>query len=466
MTVVLVAVAVAPAAHAARGLTLGFSADSSLAGASASSDTRWATRAVDEGARVVRVNVIWSEVAPAKRPLGFAADNPASRGYDWSAVDTPVRILAAHGLQVLLTVYGAPRWAEGRGRPASAPPGSWKPDPTQFALFAKAAAIRYDGHFPDPRRPGATLPRVQHWQALNEPNLIYYISPQWKRTRTGFRPASPEIYRGLLNAFYRAVKRVDRSNFVLMAGTAPYGDPPGGKRMRPLLFYRELFCLTVRLRPQRCPAPAHLDALDHHPYSSRPTYRAYWSDDVAIVDVYKITRVLRAAERMRHVLPRGKKPLWVTEVAWNTNPPYAYGTPLMEHARWTVQALYLLWRQGVSTVMALHIVDAASRAPDYPYAYGWDGLFYSNGQPKPAATAFQFPFMTHRSNRRTISVWGRAPAAGLLLIERLQGAGWAVRARVTVRARQVFTRRLFLRGGALLRAQVAGQTSLIWNQRG
>jgi hypothetical protein len=82
------------------------------------------------------------------------------------------------------------------------------------------AAVRYDGRFPDPLKPGAFLPRVRYWQPWNEPNLSYYLSPQWTRTGGRWAPASAGIYRGLLNAFYAAVKRVSSSNFVVTAGTA------------------------------------------------------------------------------------------------------------------------------------------------------------------------------------------------------------------------------------------------------
>ena len=29
----------------------------------------------------------------------------------------------------MITVFGAPAWAEGKNRPSSAPLGTWKPDP-------------------------------------------------------------------------------------------------------------------------------------------------------------------------------------------------------------------------------------------------------------------------------------------------------------------------------------------------
>src|SRR5947209_12000350 len=111
--------------------------------------------------------------------------------------------------------------------PSNVQPGTWKPSPTEFAQFARAAARRYDGSFPDPRNPTDDLPRVRYWQAWNEPNLDTYLTPQWVRTRHGFAPASPGIYRSMLNSFYTAIKTMGRSNVVATAGIAPYGNPPG-----------------------------------------------------------------------------------------------------------------------------------------------------------------------------------------------------------------------------------------------
>ena len=149
--------------------------------------------------------------------------------------------------------------------------------------------------------------------------------------RRGWAPASPTIYRQLLNAFYAAVKRVSPSNFVVTAGTAPYGDPPGGQRMPPVEFDRDLFCLRddADLTPISCPDPPHLDALSHHPYGiGGPLWHALNPDDAAVPDVYKIARVLHAAERVGHVLPAGPKQLWVTEISWDSSPPDPGGVPI------------------------------------------------------------------------------------------------------------------------------------------
>jgi hypothetical protein len=415
---------------------------------------------------MVRVNLTWSQVAPNEPAPGFNPADPASPGYNWSVVDASVRNLTSQGLEVLLNITGAPAWAEGPGAPPGVQPGTWRPDPAQFASFATATAIRYDGRFPDPLHPGAFLPRVRYWQAWNEPNLDYYLSPQWTRVGNRWAPSSPSMYRQLLNAFYAAVKRVSRSNFVVTAGTAPYGDPPGGQRMPPVEFDRDLFCLRddARLEPMSCPDPPHLDALSHHPYGiGGPLWHALNADDAAVPDMYKIARVLDAAERVGHVLPAGPKQLWVTEISWDSSPPDPDGVPILEQAHWLEQALYVLWRQGVDTVLWLQIEDSPP-IPNYGSTYQ-AGLYFLDGGAKPAAQAYRFPFVTRRLNAAQIQAWGRSPADGKVAIEELRGTRWVLVRALTMGVDQVFTANLPLRGGAILRAQIGAQTSLPWTQR-
>jgi len=469
-TLVIAAVLLVSGANAARaraqGLTLGFSADPALTGTAPAADATWIPRAVAEGAGIVRVNVIWSRVAPRVRLASFDPADPSSPGYDWTAVDAAVRDISSRGLRVLLNIWGAPSWAQGQGAPAGVTRGTWRPDAAQLARFASAAAVRYDGGFPDPSAPGAFLPRVRYWQPWNEPNLSYYLTPQWTRTGGGWAPASPGIYRGLLNAFYGAVKRVSSSNFVVTAGTAPYGDPPGGQRMQPVAFDRSLFCLRddARLTPVSCPDPPHLDALSHHPYGiGGPLWHALNADDVAVPDIYKLAAILHAAERAGHVRPAGPKRLWVTEISWDTSPPDPRGIPLAAQARWLEQSLYVLWRQGVDTVLWLQIVDAPP-IPSYGATYQ-AGLYYLGGAAKPAAVAFRFPFVTRRMGSGRIEAWGRAPRGGRITIQQRRGGRWVAVRRLAVRADQVFDVVLSIRGRATLRAQADPVTSLAWTQR-
>lgn len=448
--------AAAPAG-ATRPLALGFSSDPALSLIRVPARIPWIGRAVGDGAGIVRVNLDWAQVAPA-RPRGFNAGDPGSHGYNWAATDSSVRELSARGLRVLLTVFDAPAWAQGRHRPANATPGTWRPDPRALAAFATAAARRYDGAYPL----SAPLPRVGLWQAWNEPNLGYYLSPQWTRSHGRFQPASPGIYRQLLNAFYGGVKSVSGSNLVVTGGTAPYGDGPGGARMQPVAFDRSLFCLRgSALRPTSCPDPPHLDVLSHHPYATGgPLQHAFNADDAAVPDVRKLARVLHAAERYGHVLPRTRKRLWVTEISWDSSPPDPHGVPIARQARWLEQSLYVLWRQGVDTVLWLQIVDSPP-IPDYADSYQ-AGVYFLSRAPKPAAVAYRFPFVVQRLGHARVLAWGRAPAPGQLSIQVLDHGRWRTLRRLGVQAGEVFAPTLKLRGRATLRAQLGSQTSLTW----
>ena len=136
----------------------------------------------------------------------------------------------------MITIYDAPNFAEGPGRPPSAPEGTWMPDPAALADFGHAVSTRYSGGYQD-------LPRVRYFEVWNEPNLPVYLTPQW----SGDAPASPDHFREMLNAFHGAVKAVDRRAVVIAGGLAPYGDDLRGDRLRPLRFLRRLFCLEAQL---------------------------------------------------------------------------------------------------------------------------------------------------------------------------------------------------------------------------
>lgn len=452
----------ASSADATRGLTTGvFSFPS---GSKPSQTETYLDRATSIGVSIVRVNVGWAGIAPT-RPVD--PTDPASAGYNWSSVDAQVRVLAAHGIKVLITVSDAPTWAEGANPPRDARPGTWRPNATDLGQFAQAIAQRYDGSYPDPLAAGSTLPRVSDFQVWNEPNLAYYLQPQWQRVKKHWQAVAPTVFRSLANAFYTGVKSVSSSDFVILGGTAPYGDPPGGPRIPPVEFYRYLFCLNgrVALKPTSCPSPVHANAVDNHPYGiGGPLQHALNPDDVSIPDIDKVTRVLRAAERAGHILPRGGKQTWTTEFSWDTKPPDPQGVPVQKQARWVEQALYVLWHQGVSTAMYYQLVDSPP-IPNYASTYQ-AGFYYLSGKAKPSATAYRFPFVTSRANARALSAWGRAPQTGTVAIQVKRGRTWKTLHHIHVRSGQVFETRLSLRGKATLRAKLNGQTSLTWTQAG
>lgn len=448
----------AAGAEAKRPLQLGIF-DGLFSSADAGERARWLDQAATERSQLALGVVTWSAVAPVDRGAGFNPSDPADPAYEWDAIDAFVSDASARGLDPILTVTRAPTWAEGKRRPAGADPGTWKPDPGDLRDFAQALATRYSGGF-IPGGSGAALPRVRNYQAWTEPNLPEHLAPQWK----GRAPKSPAIFRGLLNGFYAGVKSVAKSNRVITAGTSPYGDGPGGSRMRPLRFWREVLCLQDRrkLQPTRCPTKPRFDVLAHHPIntSGPPRQSAINPDDVSSPDLPSLQRTLHRAERAHHVLPAGKRPLWVTEFWWESKPPSKRGVNPRTQARYIAESLYLFWQAGAEVAVNLRIRDG-ERGEDEPGT----GLYYLNGEPKPSAHAFRFPFVADRTGEGTLTLWGKAPVAGKVVVERKRGGKWQPATTLSAGGNRVFVGRMKQRGKAKLRARAGGESSLVWKQR-
>ncbi len=450
----------APTATAATpGLTVGY-ADSLFRSTEAETREEWFGKAREAGGRMIRIDVLWSQIAPKSPPAGFTATDPASPGYEWAALDESVRGAAAHHFQILLTVYSAPRWAEAPGRPSTLPAGSWKPSAGAYGEFARALAERYDGSYPDPLAAGASLPRVENFEAWNEPNLSEYLNPQWEGTTA----AAPTLYRELVNDFYAGIKAGQSSAVVVAGSLAPFGEPPGGERIRPVLFLRDLLCLEgVRLVTVSCPDPAHFDVLSDHPIAvGPPEQSAVDPRDVTTPDLGRLTKVQERAEATGRILPKGKKPLWVTEFWYDSSPPDPQGVPVAQQARWYEQALYLFWRQGATVAICLQVRDAP---PSHSYATSLQaGTYFLDGEPKPSRIAMRFPLVAHRTSPFAVEVWGMAPQHGLVRIQALRQGAWKTVATVVAGgAGRPFHLSVRLLRFARLRATSRGEVSLPWS---
>ena len=460
--VVLALIGASPAA-AARPLELGFSSfgDGLFVNPDPAVRNLWLDRAGHAGAGIVLLGAQWSADAPRDPPPGFDPRNPADPAYSWGRLDPAVRDATAHGFQVMILLTRAPTWAEGPGRPGNAPEGAWKPDPGAVGDFAAALATRYSGRFVDPFNAAAgALPAVRLWQLWAEPNLELNLAPQY----VGRKRWAPDHYRLMLDAFYREIEGVDAQNKVVTGGLAPYGDPPGGDRTRPLAYLRDLLCLRGRekLKRTKCSPKPHFDVLADNPITlgGGPRLSAIHHDDVSSADLGKVRKVLRAAERRHTIRPRGRHQLWATEFWWASKPPSKAGVNARLQARWIEKSLQLYWKAGARVAITLQIRDTALKY------IGGTGLYYINGEPKPAVTAFRFPFVAERHSKRIGRAWGKAPVAGKLRIERKTKRGWRTVKRLNVRQGSVFNTKLRLKGAARLRARVGSDTSIVWPLRG
>lgn len=374
------------------------------------------------GASYVQTLVRWAWIAPDRQPAAWNPADPADPHYDWKAMDLWVTRAVATGLTPVLMVYGAPEWVQrcqATGIIDGAAPCN--PDPEALGAFAHAAAARYSGFF-------AGLPRVRYWQGLNEPNLSLFFNPQYE----GNRAVSPELYRTLINRFYFAVKSVHKSNLVLAAGLGPIAVR--GFTIGPMAFTRQLLCMKNNRRPTRgnCGGGVHFDIFDIHPYTTGGPTHTSGKNDVQLGDLGKLVDLLKAADRADRI--KGKfrhTPIWITEFAWDTNPPDPGGLKMSIAIRWTAEAIHQAWKAGIRNFFWFSLRDF-ERDPGEPASGGTleTGLYFrgptvAEDQPKEILYAFRFPFVAY-PGKKGLTFWGRTPnsKAGKVVIQVRSTSGW------------------------------------------
>jgi hypothetical protein len=389
------------------------------------------------GARFVHITIFWANVAPSQEPNSWQPENPADPNYNWAQTDLAVATATQAGLTPVLMVYGAPLWVQGCQPPSAVVVPLCDPNPAALAAFAIAAAHRYSGHF-------GGLPRVRYWQGLNEPNLSLFFNPQFE----GGKPVSPALYRHLINAFYFAVKSVDRSDLVLAAGLGPVAVP--GYTVGPMRFARLLLCMAGRRNPHPikgdCEGGVHFDIFDIHPYTTGgPTHKGH-VDDVELGDLGKLQELLKAADHAGRIKGRFRHtPLWITELSWDSKPPDPGGLPMPILKRWTAEALYRAWGAGVSHFFWYGLRDWP-RVPNRPFSETIESGLYFRGatvaedQPKPSMYAFRFPFVAYSRNNGFF-FWGRTPTStpGSVTIQVQEHGQWRDASTTRADADGIFT---------------------------
>jgi hypothetical protein len=295
------------------------------------------------GLDVVRVTLNW-----------YRAEPRAGR-YSWGRPDRLLRALRARGLKPVVTIWGTPSWANGGKGPNVAPRRA-----TDLQRFVEAAAERYSW--------------VTQWIMWNEPNKATWL-----------KPASPKTYvRQILNPGYRGVKSVIRRAKVAGGVTGPRGGKGG---MSPVDFIKGM----DRARAQ-------LDAYAHHPYPVFPGDTPFVGGcKCPVVTMARLERLLRI---VGGAFPRAR--IWLTEYAYQTNPPDRFGVSLALQAKYVGEAARRVY-SAPKVDMLIHYLYR-----DEPDIARWQsGLETLGGQPKPALHATMFPLaQIGRSGVRT-TVWGQ-----------------------------------------------------------
>jgi hypothetical protein len=134
--------------------------------------------------QILRMDLLWQLVAQERPEHPTDPKDPA---YDWGPYDSFVKSAVRNHIQVLFSIFGTPRWANGGQKPNRAPKRM-----LDLRQFAFAAAKRYSGSFKTDE--GTVLPAVRKWMAWNEPNNPVFLRPQWKRVGGRNIPIAARTY--------------------------------------------------------------------------------------------------------------------------------------------------------------------------------------------------------------------------------------------------------------------------------
>jgi len=307
-------------------------------------------------ATVIRTIVAWQDTA-RNRP-GDARDSfdPA---YNFDDLDDLARSAQQRGIELLVTIWGTPGWANGGQSPSRSPS-----DLQELEDFSYALADRYSGLH-------AGYPAIRLFSAWNEPNLEQFLAPQFDEAGES---VSPGLYAEIARAIHAGVKEANGEALVAIGETSPRGqDRPSRGTVQdshsPGRF--------ARLLSEEEPALV-FDAWAQHPYPPRagiaPARPVRWPR-VALGNLELF------GESLDVWFGRSETPIWITEYAHETVPD-PVGVSLETQARFAEEALVLA--AGNPRVRVLVWFTLLDRAGDR-----WQsGLIASDGTPKPSYERF------------------------------------------------------------------------------
>lgn len=334
-------------------------------------DTQMAT-ARTNGASVVRTLVTWSIVAP-ERPAN--PTNPFDPAYKLDDLDELVRNAQTQGMEVLITLWGTPKWANGGKTPNFLPRKM-----ADFQNFARAIASRYSGRF-------AGYPFVRFYGIWNESNLGQFLSPQFNAKGAIIGPA---LYAKLAAAGYKGIKSTSPRALVAIGETSARGRDKKkagvSDTISPGKFAELVAKANKRLR---------FDAWAHHPYpnpiSGKPTQVVKWPN-VSLKSMPRFETSLDSWFGRKNIR------IWISEYGHETKPGEPRGVTESKQAAYVTQALGMAKRDPRVDMFIWFVLQDSSGSE-------WQsGLYRTNGSAKPSERRF------------TAAVRGLSPVNGMVTV--------------------------------------------------
>ncbi|MBA3347690.1 MAG: cellulase family glycosylhydrolase [Actinobacteria bacterium] len=315
-------------------------------------------QAQDANTTIVRTLVTWATIAPTK-PQNAA--NPFDPAYRFDDLDELVRNTQKRGMEVLLTIWGTPKWANG-GKSANFVPTKT----ADLGNFARAVAARYSGRY-------AEQPFVGFFSVWNESNLQLFLAPQFDAKG---RSVGPKNYAKLYASAYVGIKRGNARAKVAIGETSSHGRDKAVKGVSdthsPGRFAQLVAAANPRLK---------FDAWAHHPYPTpqnlKPTQKVRWPN-VTLPSMPRFEQALDGWFKRKNIR------IWLTEYGHETKPDgEPKGVSRAQQAAYASTALTLA-RKDTRVDMFIWFVFR-----DHKTSTWQSGLRTRSGGAKPALAKFR-----------------------------------------------------------------------------
>lgn len=310
------------------------------------------------GASIARTTVYWSRIAETKPTNGA---NPFDPAYRFDDLDEFIRNAGLHGMEVMLTIWGTPQWANGGKGQNYAPTRM-----ADLGNFARALATRYSGRFNG-------YPFVRYYTVWNESNLGQFLSPQYDSKG---KPVAPTIYARMFRAAYAGLKAGNKNSLVGIGETSARGrDKFLGRAGTQETESPGKF---AELLSKQKPA-LKFDAWSHHPYptsiNGKPLQNVRWPN----VTLAQMPRFESSVEAWF----KRSIPFWITEYGHETKPEEPKGVTYAQQSAYLRQALTIAAKDP-KVAMFIWFIER-----DDPTSAWQSGLLTRDGVKKPSFSTFQ-----------------------------------------------------------------------------
>ena len=375
-------------------------------------------QARDANTTIVRTLVTWANIAPT-RPVN--PDDPFDPEYKFDDLDELVRNTQQRGMEVLITIWGTPKWANGGRKPNYLPTNL-----RDLTTFARVVADRYSGRYEG-------YPFVRFYSVWNESNLQLFLAPQFDGKG---RSVGPRNYARLYAAAYAGIKAGNARAKVAIGETSAHGRdrkvPGVSDTHSPGRFAQLVAAANPRLK---------FDAWAHHPYPTpqylKPTQKVRWPN-------VTLSSMPRFEQSLDGWFKRKGVRMWITEYGHEVKQDgEPKGVTRAQQAAYAAQAIGLA-KKDVRVDMFIWFVFR-----DHETSEWQSGLLTRAGAAKPSLAKWRSAALSVDARNAILNVRGGTMSPGVAVPLREYATSTTVGAQVGI------TYRIFLNGRVVAIGQPA-----------